>query len=275
MLHGSEACKAGLRLAAMTDEPDPELGERVFEQAWQFWVGPEIERRQGAGLLPADFELSGAQVMFGMGNEPPEVRLNGEVRGVVTAVAARAIEKGEFVTTADMGSVAEVVRSENDADSGHITMLLTDAGWTIAFDFRRNASQMERHAGRAAAFTKAAERALADGDLAVFVETLFAAVELMAKGLLLWMPDEKLLESKTHGTVQAKFNQQRVLGNVDPQFADLLNRLSDLRGSARYLRGELRLTSAGGMEMIDVARAMLAALRAETPKILRGGDEAA
>lgn len=119
------------------------------------------------------------------------------------------------------------------------------------------------------AFTKAAERALADHDLPVFVETLFAAVELSAKGLLLWLPDEALLKSKTHGTVRAKFNQQRGLGNVDPQFADLLNRLSDLRSSARYVRGELRLTAAEGAGMLDVARAMLAALHAETPRIFR------
>jgi HEPN domain-containing protein len=259
----------------MAGDLNPELGRQVFEQTWQFWVGPEIERRRSAGLLPPDFELYRAQVIFAMGNEPPEVRLNDEVRGVVTAVAARAIEKGELVTTADIASVTEVVRSEDDADSGHITMLLTNGGWTIAFDFRRNASHMERHAGRAAAFAKTAERALADGDLAVFVETLFAAVELIAKGLLLWMPDEALLKSKTHGTVRAKFNQQRALGNVDPQFADILNRLGDLRGSARYVRGQLRLTPAEGAGMIDVARAMLAALRAETPKIFRDGDEPA
>lgn len=256
----------------MLDDLDPELGPRVFEQTWQFWVGPEIERRQVAGLLPPDYELYRAQVMFGMGNEPPEVRLNEEVRGVFTAVAARAIEKGELVTTADIASVTEVVRSEDDADSGHITMLRTNGGWTIAFDFRRNASHMERHAARAAAFTKAAERALADGDLAVFVETLFAAVELIAKGLLLWMPDEALFRSKTHGTVRAKFNQQRALGNVDPQFADLLNRLTELRGSARYVRGELRLTPAEGAGMIDMACAIArCAARGDTEDLPRRG----
>jgi HEPN domain-containing protein len=258
----------------MGEELDAELGGRLFEQTWEFWVGPEIERRQTAALLPSDFALYRAQVMFGMGNEPPEVRLNDEVRGVVTAVAARALEEGEIVTTADIAAVSELVRSEDDADSGHITMLLTDSGWTIAFDFRRNASHMEEHAGRAAAFIKAAERALGDGDLAVFVETLFAAVELMAKGLLLWMPDEVLLKAKSHGTVRAKFNQQRALGNVDPQSADLLNRLGDLRGPARYVRGELQLSATEARQMIDVARAMEAALRAETPKIHREGNEA-
>jgi HEPN domain len=259
----------------MADHLDPELGRSVFEQTWQFWVGPEIERRQAAGLLPPDFELHRAQVVFGMGNEPPEIRLNDEVRGMVTAVATRSIEKGELVTSADIASVAEVVRSEDDADVGHITMLQLTGSWAIAFDFRRNASHMERHAKRSAAFTKAAEHALADGDLPVFVETLFAAVELMAKGLLLWMPDAALLKSKTHGTVRAKFNRQRALGNVDPQFADLLNQLSELRASARYVRGALRLTPAEGAGMLDVSRAMLAALHAETPKIFRGADEAA
>lgn len=259
----------------MTNEPDPELGQSVFEQTWQFWVSPEIERRRADGRLPPDFELCRAQVMFGMGNEPPEVRLNDEVRGVVTAVAARAIEKGQLVTTDDISSVTEVMRSEDDADSGHITMLLTNGGWTIAFDFRRNASHMERHAERAGAFIRAAERALADRDLPVFAETLFAAVELMAKGLLLWMPDDALLKSKTHGTIHARFNQQRALGNVDPQFAELLNALTAQRQSARYVRGDFRMSVSEGRQMIGVARAMLEALRAETPTIFRATDESA
>lgn len=72
-----------------------------------------------------------------------------------------------------------------------------------------------------------------------------------------------------------KCNQQRALGNVDPQFADLLNRLRDLQASARYVRGELRLTSADGVGMLDVARAMLVALQVETPRIFRGEDEGA
>jgi HEPN domain-containing protein len=200
----------------------------------------------------------------------PEVRLNDEVRGLITAVAARPIKKGELVTLSDIGSISDLVRTEDDADRGHVTMLAAaGGGWTIVFDFRRNATHMERHADRAEAFVKAAERALGDGDLHVFVETLFAAVELAAKGLLLWMPDEALLKSKTHGTLRAKFNQQRALGNVDPHFAELLNSLTGLRDPARYARGDLALTSDEGADMLAVARAMLAALRAETPPIHR------
>jgi len=49
---------------------DAEMGEAVVEQAFDFWVGPKIERRRNAGQLPQDFALRVAQVIFGM-NEAP------------------------------------------------------------------------------------------------------------------------------------------------------------------------------------------------------------
>jgi hypothetical protein len=50
------------------DEPprlDAEMGERVVDQAYEFWIGPEIERRRDVHGLPEDFALRGAQVIFG------------------------------------------------------------------------------------------------------------------------------------------------------------------------------------------------------------------
>ncbi len=98
-------------IIAVVDElpqVDAEMGEAVVKQAFDFWIGPEIERRREAGQLPEDFALHGAQVIFGMEEGPPEVRLNDEVRAVATVVAARAIAKGEPVTDAD---IAEYKRS--------------------------------------------------------------------------------------------------------------------------------------------------------------------
>jgi hypothetical protein len=62
----------------------------------------------------------------------------------------------------------------------------------------------------------------------------------MAKGLLLIEPDERLLSSRKHNFVSTKFNLSGKWGHTDQRYVDLLNRLSNLRGSARYLDRDFR-----------------------------------
>jgi hypothetical protein len=60
-------------------ELSPEEGwRRAFQQMWDLFVQPEVDRRDKLHLLPADFDLSAAQVIFPPG-EPLFVRLNEEV----------------------------------------------------------------------------------------------------------------------------------------------------------------------------------------------------
>ena len=84
---------------------------------------------------------------------------------------------------------------------------------------------------------------------------LFHATELMAKGVLL-LHDDPMLASKKHGVVHSRFNQWRHLGNTDPHYAALLNKLTDLRSSSRYLQGDSRLTHEEAKEMVGVAEDM-------------------
>ena len=244
----------------------PEFGEALLQQAFDLWLIPEIERRRQAGAIAEDWTLERAQVIFGNGDEPPAVRLNGEVKGTAIVTAARAIEKGEMITLDDSG-ISDLVRDPEDEDMGHLTILPSPGGgWFISFDFRRNASTMRALADRADGFLATARAALVAGHLAPTAENLFAAVELLAKALLIWIPDESLLRSRTHQTVHRRFNSERRMGNVDPRFADLLNRLRDVRGSARYLRGDLLLDAREAEEMIAVAEEMLEAARAAIPR---------
>lgn len=131
----------------MDEEPrmDAEMAERVIEQAYEFWIGPEIERRQLAGELPEDFALHGAQVVFGMDEGPPEVRLNDQVKAVAEVTAARAIAKGEQVTEDDIAGYKDILLTDADPDAGHITIVAHKGGWVLAFDFRRNASRIAEH----------------------------------------------------------------------------------------------------------------------------------
>ena len=55
------------------------------------------------------------------------------------------------------------------------------------------------------------------------MENLFAVAELTAKGLLLLMPDERLLDSKSHRFIGRATNAQGHLGNSPTSFVEALN----------------------------------------------------
>jgi hypothetical protein len=88
----------------------------------------------------------------------------------------------------------------------------------------------------------------------------------MAKGMLIWQPDRSLLDSKTHHLIKVRFNLERKHDNVDPRFAELLNRLWKLRERARYLAGEVELTQAEMDEMLGAAEEMHEVLVATSPR---------
>jgi len=252
----------------MDEEPriDAEMAERVVEQAYEFWIGPEIERRRAASELPGEFALHGAQVIFGMDEGPPEVRLNGEVKAVAEVTAVRAIAKGEQVTEGDIAGYKDILLTEADPDAGHITIVAYKGGWVLAFDFRRNASRIAEHSEVASQFLQAAKWASDQRFSRVFIDNLFSATELMAKGMLIWQPDRSLLDAKTHGYIKGRFNRERKHENVDSRFADLLNRLSTLREPARYLAGAFELSETEMNEMLEVAEEMYGVLVATSPK---------
>ncbi len=261
----------------MGKEPrvDAEMAERVVEQAYGFWIGPEIERRQTAGELPGDFALYGAQVVFGVDEGPPEVRLNEEVKAVAEVTAARAIAKGEQVTEDDTAGYRNILLTEADPDAGHITIVAYKGGWVLAFDFRRDASRIAEHAKAAEEFLIAAESARDQRHSRAFVDNLFSATELMAKGMLIWQPDRSLLDSKTHRYIKGRFNREGKLSNVDSRFVDLLNRLGNLRERARYLAGGFALSDAEMNDMLAVAKEMHEVLVATSPKRASVGPVAA
>jgi len=242
------------------------MAERVVEQAYEFWIDPEMERRREAGQLPDDFALHGAQVIFGIDERPPEVRLNEEVKAVAIVTAARAIDKGEEVTEDDIAGYKDIILTEEDPDAGHITIVAHKGGWALAFDFRRNASRIAEHSEVARHFLDTAEWAREQGYARVFVDTLFSATELMAKGMLIWQPDRSLLDSKTHRYLRVRFNQERKMENVDARFAALLNRLWQLREPARYLARDFQLTESEMDDMLVVAREMHEVLVATSPR---------
>lgn len=255
-----------LRGANMNERTSPqsEMGKKMLEQAFDIWINPEIERRQKASCLPDSFNLHMAQIIMNVG-VPIEVRLNEEVVAVVQMRATKPLQEGQLITSDDFSEIMNVELTDLDQDAGHITMILHNDTWLVSFDFRYNAGRITEMLEAAQEFLEVAAIAADQTRLRPFIELLFSATELLAKGLLIIHPDPKIMKTKTHGTIAAKFNLQGKLGNTDPRHVKLVNQLARLRKPARYLTGDFALTIGEAQEMLADANYMFADLQKQLP----------
>lgn len=245
---------------------EDDFGRKVIEQAFNLWINPEIERRREAGRLPDDFDLYAVQVIMNVDTDAPEVRLNDEVRAALKVRATRDIEKGQALKPGDFDHIEAIELTELDPNAGHFTMLRHEGSWYLNFDFRYNAARISEHIAAAREFLDCSAFSLEKRQTRAFIENLFSAAELMAKGLLLVLPDKSILGSKTHKIVSSRFNSWSKLGNTDPRYVKLLNRLSLLRSPARYLRKDLKLAPDEAKGMLAVAEEMFETLCATSPR---------
>ena len=252
---------------------DEEFGRNLMEQVLELWVNPEVERRREAGNLPDDFVLTAVQVIMNLDADAPEVRFNEEVKAVAQGRATRAIEEGEDVTEADLEGIEDIMLTDQDPNAGHLTMMFFKGHWLIAFDFRYNATRVAGTLGAAREFLDAATYALEQQHMRSFADNLFSASELMAKGILLMNPDEDLLRSKRHNFISSRFNLSGKWGHTDPRYVKLLNRLQNLRGSARYLDKDFSLSLEEAGDMLSTAEEMFETLRNSAPERYESGDD--
>lgn len=238
----------------------------AMQQAFELWINPEIERRRQAGRLPDGFILYAAQVLMDLDTAAPTVRLNAEVKVVLKVRTTRPVKKGERLTARDFSDIEDVELTDLDPNAGHLTMILHDRVWVLKFDFRYNAARIAKTLRAAKEFLECAAWCLEKGHTRAYVDNLFSATELMAKGFLLMHPDQNVLTSKSHKIVFSKYNWWGKLGNTDPRYVSLLNDLSSLRGSARYLRRELTLKMDKARDMMAVAEQMFQTLHGQVPK---------
>src|SRR3954471_18701470 len=113
---------------------DAEGAKRAFDQMWENHFGPEIAKRQAAGLLPADFKGFMAQLLL-----PPDgearVLLNDEVQGVGLMRASRAVGAGDKVTLSDLANIEAYDLPDDLLDHGHFTLINRGENWGVYFNF--------------------------------------------------------------------------------------------------------------------------------------------
>jgi uncharacterized protein (UPF0332 family) len=240
--------------------------DRTLQQVFELWVMPEVQRRQSAGQLPPNFQLWQAQVVFEV-NAPVKVRLNNEVRSMMTVRVTRAVAKGEAVGMSDFSEIVSIELTENDPNAGHITIIAHQGIWYLTWDTRYNAQRIATTITTAREFIESAQDNLKAVPPRVrpFTENLFSAVELLAKAVLLQLPDKKILSSKTHGIIKSSFNQWSNLGNIEPDFASLLNELEQMRAPARYSLDEWKLPVEKAQSLLVRTEKMLADVTLRTP----------
>jgi hypothetical protein len=88
----------------------------------------------------------------------------------------------------------------------------------------------------------------------------------MAKCHLIMSPDRGILASKTHGVIEGNYNRQRKFGNVRPDFAQTLNRLSELRPKVRYALEPTEIDGAEVAKLASSAAEMRVDVEAHRPR---------
>src|SRR5206468_9536432 len=106
-------------------------------------------------------------------------------------------------------------------------------------------------------FLSAAESALEKQHLNAAIDNLFAGVELCAKAHLLILPDERVLSNTRHPFVAAHFNLHGGKnGNIDSEFVELFNALSDNWLKARYPDDSLGTSATTVAAWLETAKRM-------------------
>jgi len=246
----------------MNEANDKEFSRRVIQNIMDIFISPAVKRRQDLGELPKPLDLRVAQVMLFPDERKPLVRINEEVRAIakVKYKSGIAKQKGDAIYDSDIEDLEDVkLGPDDDPDCGHIFLYRLGGGTFLYFDFRRNRALAANHIERARDFHHVADYSLREGNLAAFVDNAFSAAELSAKAVLLVMYDYKpsLRVKAKHTAIHARYNIFANLGNVMPEYKKTFNRLSELRGAARYLKRPLSVTEEEAHKMLDVVGKMI------------------
>lgn len=210
------------------------IGQKIFSQAMELWISPEIEKRRKANRLPTNFKLRGAQVIFSKDRGINKVRLNNEIKAVGKVKINRDIIKGEKIYEHDVIEIGKSELTDRDPNVAHITMVLFKNNWIISFDFRYNKKRVKDRLEASKEFYDSSKENLEKGRLRPFFENSFACAELLIEALLIQSFDKDSF--KDHRSRLDKLDTWTKLGNINQKFFDKLKRLGKLRSSARYMR---------------------------------------
>lgn len=223
---------------------------RTIIHMFQIAFAPEIRQRLSAGRLDETFFLTAAQ-MIQPEVGPQLIRLNGEVRGMAHVRATRPVQEGEPVFASDMQNFVSFELDEEELDAAHFTLFWTGIGWIATFDFRAGRAKSVAMLKAAAEFLEVARLASTHGYTRPSVDNLFSACELVSKAHLI-LHRNAASRAKSHGPVQSAINAWRRLGNINDEFVQLFNRVSNTRSPARYdTNAEISMPTQSNFQVVE------------------------
>lgn len=237
-----------------------EFSRTVFNQFMDLYITPEILKRQETGELEKPLNLRAAQIIFFSDGRKPQVRINSEIRAFAQVKLKSGISKkaGEPIFEHEVEGLKEIHLTEgDDPDCGHATLVRIGDSWIIAFDFRYNKAFSAKHLETAKQFCETAEFSFNQKNWAPFIDNLFSAAELVARCILLSMPDPKFRKKATHRAIQMRYNRFANLGNVEPVHRKTFNKLSGLRDRARYLKEDITISETEARNLLDTVKKMV------------------
>jgi hypothetical protein len=244
-------------------------GTLLLSRLWSERVLPELARR---GIkAPPEECVERVQVVHGI-DGTVTVRLNEETKiAVLFRYEGPPINRADFVYAPErVGSVQAVELTDDDPVAAHEVVIRGATGWWVSFDFRYYRKKIAECVRTATEFAYAARASLEANCLHAFAENLFVAAEQLAWGDMLLVARAEILDSRSHRHIVSRFHQWANMGNADPAFAKLLDRLAKLRNPARYRPERFALTESEAREAMEYIDTVIRAMSAWKPSRAMG-----
>ena len=200
-----------------------------------------------------------AQILFGA-DGPPLVRLGEEVRGDLEVTMPQRPLPGSEINIASEPESIDALKLlyPEDADMGHITILLHRGRYMVLFDLRRNGGHARDLVRLAEAFLQTAEFADSQGLVGPMIDNLYSCCELLAKARVVRYPGE--IKAQGHRGIRRKFRAGLAWSNPPDDFAKLFEELDIKRPAARY--GACSTVRIDGQSALQLARREVDAAKA-------------
>jgi hypothetical protein len=180
------------------------------------------------------------------------VFLNDEVQLVANFIAKREITEDEELMLEEVRDITNLRPLSVGPDSGWLVIARLGSQELISFDFKYNRSRTSVSLNLAREYLTAA-KAASGTSAAVAIDLAFSAAELAVQSQMMSMQ----ADTRSHKGRAEWLAAWTRNDNAPSGYADLLYNLADLRSSARYGEGPLRVTSSRLPRILNTIEEMI------------------
>ena len=217
----------------------------IIQHALDFWIIPEVKKRQEKKEIPDPYPLHKALVIFYPDKNDINVLLNDEFQAKCQIKLKEGVQKdvGDPIFENDFDTIEAVeLINKIDTNCGYFIFIRIGKYWKSFFDFRYNKGIARQHIITGDEFLSVAQYALENNYISAFIDNLYNSAELYVKAVFLSMRDQKIMKKSTHKLLQLRLNQFADQGNIEIEQKNTYNRLHGLRPLARYCKDAISIT---------------------------------